>query len=100
MKFNLPKLNSILIAICVVIVVIGFALMTGESSGATEFNPDIFSTRRIVVGPMISLFGFMMMIVAILYKPRKKGVGGKRYYWVLYRDLRSFCLCPLRDIWR
>lgn len=72
MKFNLPKLNSILIAICVVIVVIGFALMTGESSGATEFNPDIFSTRRIVVGPMISLFGFMMMIVAILYKPRKK----------------------------
>lgn len=72
MKFNLPKLNSILIAICVVIIVVGFALMTGESSGATEFNPDIFSTRRITVGPMISLFGFMMMIVAILYKPRKK----------------------------
>ena len=46
--------------------------MTGEPSGAMEFNPDIFSVRRITAGPMISLFGFIVMIVAILYKPRKK----------------------------
>ena len=72
MKYNLPKLNSILIAISIVIIVVGFALMAGEPSGAAEFNPDIFSVRRITVGPMISLFGFMVMIVAILYKPRKK----------------------------
>ena len=72
MKFNLPKLNSILIASSLVIIIVGFALMTGDASGATEYNPDIFSFRRITVGPMISLFGFMMMIVAILYKPRKK----------------------------
>ena len=43
MKFNLPKLNALLIAISVVIIVIGFALMVGEPSGATEYNPDIFS---------------------------------------------------------
>jgi hypothetical protein len=72
MKFNVPRFNSILIAICVVIIIVGFALMTGDASGATEYNPDIFSFRRITVGPMISLFGFMMMIIAILYKPRKK----------------------------
>ena len=72
MKFNIPRFNSILIAICVVIIIVGFALMTGDASGATEYNPEIFSFRRITVGPMISLFGFMMMIVAILYKPRKK----------------------------
>ena len=72
MKFNLPKINAILIATCLVIIVLGFALMVGEPSGATEFNPDIFSVRRITVGPMISLFGFLVMIVAILYKPRKK----------------------------
>lgn len=72
MKFNVPRFNSILIAICVVIIIVGFALMTGDASGATEYNPDIFSFRRVTVGPMISLFGFMMMIVAILYKPRKK----------------------------
>ena len=72
MKFNLPVLNAILIAISLVIVVVGFALMVGEPSGAAEFNPDIFSIRRITVGPMIALFGFLLMIVAVLYKPRKK----------------------------
>lgn len=71
MKFNISKINAILIAISVVIIVIGFALMTGEPSGATEYNPDIFSVRRITIGPMVSLFGFLVMIVAILYKPRK-----------------------------
>lgn len=72
MKFNIPKLNAILIAVCLVIVVVGFALMVGAPSGANEFNPDIFSIRRITVGPIIALFGFLLMIVAILYKPRKK----------------------------
>ena len=72
MKFNLPKLNAILIAISLVIVVVGFALMVGAPSGATEYNPDIFSFRRITLGPMIALYGFVTMIVAILYKSRKK----------------------------
>lgn len=72
MKYNLPKINAILIAISLVIIVVGFALMVGTPSGATEYNPDIFSVRRITVGPMIALFGFLTMIVAILYKPRKK----------------------------
>ena len=72
MKFNLPKLNCVLIAISVAIIVVGFVLMAGEPSWATAYNPDIFSFRRITVGPMTSLFGFILMIVAILYKPRKK----------------------------
>ena len=72
MKFNLPKINAIAIAVSVVIIILGFALMVGAPSGATEFNPDIFSTRRITVGPMIAFFGFILMSVAILYKPRKK----------------------------
>ena len=71
MKHTLPKLNLILIAVCVVIIVIGFALMVGEPSGEV-YNPDIFSFRRITLGPMISLFGFVAMIVAILYRPKKK----------------------------
>ena len=68
---KLPKRNSIFIAICVLIIVIGFALMSGEPSGATEYNPDIFSFRRITLGPMIALGGFLLMIVAILF-PEKK----------------------------
>ena len=70
-KFGLSKINYILIAASLVVIVVGFLLMGGKPSGV-EFNPDIFSTRRIVVGPMISLAGFVSMMVAILYKPKKK----------------------------
>ena len=50
MKYNIPKLNAILIAISLVIIVIGFALMVGEPSGATEFNPDIPSNHPSTYG--------------------------------------------------
>lgn len=59
-------------AIAFGIIVLGFALMIGEPSGAIEYNPDIFSVRRITVGPMIALFGFVMMLVGILYRPKNK----------------------------
>ena len=85
MKFHLPKINLILIAISVVVIVVGFALMTGAPSGATEYNPDIFSVRRITVGPMTALAGLVLMIFAILWRSKKQLVGGKRYYWVSYR---------------
>jgi hypothetical protein len=70
-RFTLGKVNILLIAIGFVIIVFGFALMTGSST-IKEFNPDVFSFRRITVGPMISLFGFISIIFAILYKPKTK----------------------------
>ena len=72
MKYNLPKRNALLIAASCVVIITGFALMTGAPSGADTYNPDIFSFRRITLGPMIALGGFVLMIVAILYKGRKK----------------------------
>ncbi len=71
MKHTLPKLNLILMAVSFAIIVIGFALMAGAPSGET-YNPDIFSVRRITVGPMISLAGFVLMLFAILYRSKKK----------------------------
>lgn len=70
-RFTLGKINIILIAIGFAIIVLGFALMTGSTTG-TEFNPDIFSTRRITVGPIVSFFGFMFIIFAILFKQKSK----------------------------
>jgi len=72
MKYNMDKINLVLIAVSTLIILAGLCLMVGEPSGATQYNPDIFSTRRITVGPMISLFGFVMMIFAILYKKKSK----------------------------
>lgn len=71
MKYTLPKLNLWCIGIATIIIITGFALMTGASSGEV-YNPDIFSTRRITVGPMIALFGFVALIVAILLPSKNK----------------------------
>ena len=70
MKQTLPKLNIILIAVSFAIIVLGFCLMVGAPSGE-EYNPEIFSVRRITVGPMIALFGFVSMIFAILFRAKK-----------------------------
>ncbi len=71
MKQTLPKLNIILIGVSCLVIVLGFCLMLGAPS--TEvYNPDIFSFRRITLGPMISLLGFVCMIVAIMWRPGKK----------------------------
>lgn len=69
-RFSLSKINLILIAVAVVIIVLGFLLMSGVSSGEV-YNPDIFAPRYITVGPMISFLGFVLMVVAILYRPKK-----------------------------
>ena len=71
MKQTLPKLNLMLIAISLVIIVCGFFLMAGEPSGEV-YNADIFSFRRITLAPMVALFGFVVMILAIIYNPKKK----------------------------
>ena len=70
-NFTLGKINFILIGIGFLIIVTGFLLMTGSTTHV-EFNPEIFSQRRITVGPMISFFGFIFMVFAILFKPKSK----------------------------
>lgn len=70
-RFTLGKINVILIAVGFLIVVLGFVLMSGSTTG-TEFNPDVFSYRRITVAPMVSLAGFVFIVFAILFKPKNK----------------------------
>lgn len=71
-KFALDKINYILIAVSAVIIIAGFLLMAGPSSTETAFEPDIFSARRIRVAPVVCLIGFLSMIPAIMYRPKKK----------------------------
>lgn len=70
-KFALDKINYILIAVGVVIIIAGLLLMTGPSSTETHFEPDIFSTRRIVVAPLVCFVGFVFMIFAIMFRGKK-----------------------------
>lgn len=70
-QMPLGRNNFIYMAIAGAMIVIGFLLMLGGSSTTEEFNPDIFSTRRIVVGPAICFLGFVAMAVAVCIKPKK-----------------------------
>ena len=65
----LGKQNLILILIGIAVIALGFILMLGSIT-ELEYNPDIYSTRRIVVAPIISLFGFLFIIYAILKKKK------------------------------
>ena len=66
--------NYIAMGACLALIVIGFILMSGPGSSVDGgFNPDIFSTRRIVIGPAVTFLGFLLMAFAILIKPKSKG---------------------------
>ena len=73
-NFALSKINLIIIAVAIMIIIVGFLLMAGPGSSVENgFNPDIFSARRIKLAPVVCLVGFVLMIVGILYpvKPHK-----------------------------
>ena len=71
--FALKKVNYIICITSVFLIILGFVLMTGPSSSIEGgFQPDIFSTRRIVVAPMVCFSGFLLMIVGILFKGKKE----------------------------
>ena len=69
-NFAFDKVTYILLAVSMAVVVIGFLLMIGPNSSDTAFEPDIFSARRIKVAPVVCLLGFVLMIYAVVRKPK------------------------------
>ena len=69
-KSAFDKVNYILLAVGMLIVIIGFLLMTGPSTTPDHFEPDIFSARRIKVAPVVCLIGFVSIIYAVMRKPK------------------------------
>lgn len=68
--FAFDRVNFILLAIGMAVVILGMILMSGSGSTETAFNPEIFSVVRIKVAPVLCLFGYLFMIFAILKKPK------------------------------
>ena len=68
--FAFGRMNYILLAIGMVVVIIGFLLMSGSGSTDTAYDPDIFSARRIKVAPVVCLLGFVSMIYAVVYRAK------------------------------
>jgi hypothetical protein len=66
--FAFGRMNYILLAVGMAVVIIGFLLMSGSGSTDTAYDPDIFSARRIKVAPVVCLLGFVSMIYAVVYR--------------------------------
>ena len=81
-NFAFDKVNFILLAVGMLVVVIGFLLMAGSASSDTMYNPDIFSARRIKVAPVVCLLGFVSMIYAVVHNP------DKGFPWQKHKDAK------------
>ena len=68
----LHRVNYLLMGGCLLLIVVGFALMAGSPNEGTTFNYDIFESRRTVVGPLLAFVGFLLMGFAIIAPSRNK----------------------------
>ncbi|MBR5929368.1 MAG: DUF3098 domain-containing protein [Prevotella sp.] len=70
-NFAFDRMNYILLAVGVAVVILGFILMSGSGSTVESFNPEIFSAMHIKVAPVVTFLGFVSIVYAIMHKPKK-----------------------------
>ena len=71
-EFLFDKINYKILLIGIVVIALGFILMSGGGSvDPNVFNEDVFSFRRIRLAPTTVLIGFGITIYAILKNPKK-----------------------------
>lgn len=75
-QMPLVKINFLLMGVAALMIIVGFILISGGApADANTFNPEVFSTRRIVVGPTITFLGFIFMGVGIMWPCRRNPKG-------------------------
>ncbi len=68
----LEKRNYQIIIAGIILIAIGFILMSGGRSDDPEvFNPEIYNFRRIRLAPTLIIIGLALQAYAILYRPKK-----------------------------
>lgn len=67
-QFVFNKKNYIIFIVSLLVICVGFILMIGgESVNNVDFNPEIFSFRRITIAPITIIIGYIGIILAIFY---------------------------------
>ena len=61
-NYAFGKINFILMVVGMLIVILGFILMSGGGSDETVFDNDIFSVRRVKVAPAVCFLGFTHLL--------------------------------------
>ena len=70
--FIFDQSNYIIMIAGVVVILLGFLLMSGGATTDPAVFPkeEIYSTRRIVIAPIVIMIGFGIEIYAILKRPK------------------------------
>lgn len=69
-EFAFDRSNYKLLLIGLVIIIVGFILMSGGGvDDPNEFSEDIFNFRRITLAPLVVLGGYGFVMYAIMKKP-------------------------------
>ena len=72
MDFAFKKKNYILLIVGLVFIASGLILMIGGGSDdPTKFSDDIFNFQRLTLAPILLATGFIIEIVAIMYKGKE-----------------------------
>lgn len=64
------RMNYILLAVGMLVVIVGFILMSGSGSTEEAYNPEIFNATRTKVAPVVCLLGFVSMIYGVVHKSK------------------------------
>lgn len=75
--FAFGRMNYILLIAGLMILVLGYSLMSGGGSPDPNlFNEEeLFSARRITLAPIVVLFGYVFVGYAIMYKVKERKSG-------------------------
>ncbi|MGP8215300.1 MAG: DUF3098 domain-containing protein [Bacteroidia bacterium] len=69
MQFAFDKKNYMILIAGVILLIIGFITLSGGGSkDPDQFNEELFSTRRMVVAPILLMLGYIIVAVAIMTK--------------------------------
>ncbi len=69
--FLFNKRRYRLLFVSVIIIIIGFLLMSGgESNNPEIFSNEIYNFRRIRLAPLVVILGFTLCIITILKKSK------------------------------
>ena len=70
-ELTFGPVNYILMGVGLVLLALGYLLLSGGGSDDPNvFNPAMFNARRLVWSPILIVLGFVVEIVAIMFKKK------------------------------
>lgn len=70
---SFSRTNYYIMIAGMVVLVLGYVLMSGGKQEGPNFNPDeIYSFTRVTLAPILVVLGFVIELVAIFYRPKSE----------------------------